>query len=86
MDCVFLTRKRATEIVNTLLETIKDTLAKGDDVQITGFGRFQSRFRWAGKGRHPKTGEMIILKSRRTITFRPSRKLRDRVNHPEAYR
>jgi integration host factor subunit alpha len=84
MDCVFLTRKRATEIVNTLFETIKVTLAQGDDVKISGFGKFQSRFRWAGKGRHPGTGEAIILKSRRTISFRPSRKLRGRMNQPES--
>ena len=86
MDCVFLTRKRATEIVNTLFETIKDTLAKGDDVRIYGFGKFQSKFRWARKGRHPRTGEVIILKSRRTISFRPSSRLRDRMNHPGALR
>jgi integration host factor subunit alpha len=82
MDCLFLSRKRATEIVNTLFETIKKTLASGDDVRISGFGKFQVRFKWARRGRNPQTGDMIILRSRRTVTFRVSPRLREKINLP----
>ena len=80
MDCLFLSKKRAAGIVNSLFETIKDTLARGEDVRITGFGKFQMRFRWARKGRNPRTGEDIILRSRRTVTFKASPKLREKIN------
>lgn len=80
MDCRFLTNERANKIVNTLFETIKKTLAGGEDIHIQGFGKFQVRFKWARKGRNPQSGEMIILKSRRTVSFRPSRKLREKMN------
>ena len=80
MDCVFLTRRRATEIVNSLFDIIKAALARGEDVRIRGFGKFQMRFKWARKGRNPQTGESIILDSRRTITFKASPKLREKIS------
>ena len=80
MDCRFLTKGQANKIVNTLFETIKKALAGGEDVPIHGFGRFRVRFKWARKGRNPQTGEMIILRSRRTVSFRPSRKLKEKMN------
>jgi integration host factor subunit alpha len=80
LDCVFLSRRRATEIVNCLFEKIKESLSRGEDVRISGFGKFQSKFRWARKGRNPRTGEMIILRSRRTVNFRCSPKLREKIN------
>lgn len=82
MDYVFLKRKRAVEIVNSMFEIIKNTLVRGEDVRISGFGKFQVKFRWARKGRNPQTGEMIILRSRRIVTFRSSPKLKEKVNHP----
>ncbi len=80
LDCTFLSRERTTEIVGTLFEKIKETLAKGEDVSISGFGKFQIKFKWARKGRNPQTGESIILRSRRIVTFRCSPKLREKVN------
>ncbi|MDY6973608.1 MAG: integration host factor subunit alpha [Thermodesulfobacteriota bacterium] len=80
MDCVFLSRRRAGEIVNTLFETIKKTLVSGEDVRIYGFGKFQVKFKWGRRGRNPQTGEMIILRSRRTVTFRSSPTLRGKMN------
>ena len=82
MNCTFLTPKRATEIVNALFETIKQALTKGEDVLISNFGKFQVKFKWARKGRNPQTGEMIILRSRRIVTFRASSKLREKLNLP----
>jgi integration host factor subunit alpha len=83
MDCLFLGRRRASAIVDTLFETIKGTLARGEDVRISRFGKFQVRFKWARRGRNPQTGEMIILKSRRIVTFRPSTKLKEKMNSPQ---
>ena len=80
MDCVFLSRRRAGEIINTLCDTMKDALARGEDVRISGFGKFQVKFKWGRKGRNPQTGEMIILRSRRTVTFRTSPKLKEKMN------
>jgi integration host factor subunit alpha len=80
MDCLFLSENRAARIVGSLMEIIKTTLANGRDVGIAGFGKFQIKFKWARSGRNPQTGERIILRSRRVVTFHPSRKLRDRIN------
>ena len=82
MDCVFLNPTRANDIVNSLIEVIKKTLASGEDIRIAGFGKFQVKFKWARKGRNPQTGEMIILRSRRTVTLRASPKLKKKMNSP----
>ena len=75
-----LNRKRSRELVNGLFEIIKETLENGENVLIAGFGKFQVRFKWARNGRNPQTGEKIILKSRRTVTFRCSPKLKEKIN------
>ena len=80
LDCTFLDQKRAAEIVDSLFEKIKKNLTQGQDVRIFGFGQFQVKFKWARKGRNPQTGEPIIIRSRRTVTFKVSRKLRDKIN------
>jgi integration host factor subunit alpha len=74
-----LTKRRASEIVGSLFEIIKRALEKGDDVLVSGFGRFQVKFKWARKGRNPRTGEQIVLESRRVVTFRPSSRLKNRT-------
>ena len=82
LDCTFLGRKRAAEIIDALFEKIKESLVKGEDVRILGFGKFQVKFKWARKGRNPQTGEALIINSRRTVTFKVSQKLRDKMNRP----
>ena len=74
-----LTKKRAAEIVDSTFEIIKETLEKGDPVLLPGFGKFKVRFKWARKGRNPKTGESIVLDSRRIITFQCSAKLKAKM-------
>ena len=78
-DYQIMTKKRATELVDSLFEITKKAFEKGENVLITGFGRFEVKFKWARKGRNPRTGESIILNSRRIVTFRASSKLRDRL-------
>lgn len=75
-----LSRKRANDLVDALLEIIKKNLEKGENVFIPGFGKFKVRFKWARKGTNPHTGKSIILKSRRTVVFRCSSRLKDRIN------
>ena len=74
------TRIKSTETIETILEIIKSTLASGDDVVISGFGKFCVKDKRERKGRNPATGEDMILRPRRVVTFKCSGKLRDRVN------
>ena len=74
-------RNRSLEIVETLLEIIKRTLASGEDVLVSGFGKFCVREKKERKGRNPATGEDMLLAPRKVVTFKYSGKLRDRVNN-----
>ena len=74
------TRKKFTETVETILELIKSTLASGEDVLISGFGKFCVKEKLERKGRNPATGDDMILGPKRVVTFRCSGKLRDRIN------
>lgn len=73
-------KNRSLEIVETLLEIIKSTLASGEDVLISGFGKFCVKGKNERKGRNPATGEDLMLKPRKVVTFKCSGKLRARVN------
>ena len=75
-----LTQKRATEIVYSIFEIIMRNLEKGESVLISTFGKFQIRYKWATKGRNPRTGAPLLLDSRRIVTFRYSPKLRHKIN------
>lgn len=63
-----------------LLETMKNTLASGEDLMISRFGRFQVIDKVPRKGRNPATGKEIILEGRRVLTFKCSQKLRNQIN------
>ena len=75
-----LTKQHATRLVESTFEIIKDKLEKGEQVLISRFGKFKVKFKWARKGRNPKTGEQIILDSRRIVNFQGSQKLKDKLN------
>ena len=75
------TKIKSTQTVETLLEIIKSTLASGDDVLVSGFGKFCVKEKRERKGRNPATGEDMILAPRRIVTFKCSRKLRDKINN-----
>ena len=74
------TKKKSTETVETILELIKSTLTAGQDVLISGFGKFCIKDKQERRGRNPATGEDMMLGSRRVVTFRCSGKLRERIN------
>jgi integration host factor subunit alpha len=73
-------KNKSTELVETLLEIIKRTLASGEDVMISGFGKFCVKEKAERKGRNPATGDDLMLEARKVVTFNCSGKLRDRVN------
>lgn len=73
-------KNQSKEITETLLEIIKSNLAAGDDVLVSGFGKFCVKNKAARKGRNPATGEDAILPARRVVTFKSSGKLRSKVN------
>jgi integration host factor subunit alpha len=73
-------RNKATETVETLLELIKLTLVSGEDVLISGFGKFCVKQKEKRRGRNPATGGDMILSARKVVTFKCSGKLRERVN------
>jgi len=73
-------KNKSSEIVETLLEIIKRTLASGEDVLVSGFGKFSVREKNERRGRNPATGEDMMLTPRKVVTFKCSGKLRDRVN------
>ena len=75
-----LTKAQASEAVETILRIIKSSLENGDDVLLSGFGKFSVNDKSARKGRNPQTGQSLMLDARRVVTFKPSGKLREKVN------
>lgn len=73
-------KKEAVNILETLSEIIKQTLANGEDVLISGFGKFCVRDKKARRGRNPASGESMVLDARRVVTFKCSRGLREKIN------
>ncbi|MBT0666219.1 integration host factor subunit alpha [Geobacter pelophilus] len=80
-DVSNLTLKEAGEIVEAVLDIMKEALEKGEMLKISGFGNFVVKQKQARKGRNPQTGESITLDARRVLTFKPSNLLRDAVNN-----
>ncbi len=70
----------AKDTIEHLLEIIKSTLASGEDVMVSGFGKFQVNDKAPRKGRNPATGKDMILDKRRIVTFKCAGVLRDRMN------
>ncbi|MDJ0829458.1 MAG: integration host factor subunit alpha [Desulfobacterales bacterium] len=74
------TKKKSVEIIEQLLETIKGTLENGEDVLISGFGKFCVKNKAQRRGRNPATGADLILRERKVVTFKCSGKLRSKIN------
>jgi integration host factor subunit alpha len=75
-----LTRNQSIGIVEKLLKLIKSKLESGDDVLVSGFGKFCVNEKHERRGRNPATGEDMMLRPRKVVTFKCSGKLRERVN------
>ena len=77
-DTVGLSTKECAALVDTLFDTIRSTLASGEDVKLSGFGNFTLRDKRARPGRNPKSGEPVDISARRVVTFRASPLLKGR--------
>jgi integration host factor subunit alpha len=77
-----LTKQESRQAVEQLFEIMKDTLANGDDLLISSYGKFSVRQKNARRGRNPQTKEALMLKARKVLVFKASGVLRGRVNTP----
>ena len=75
-----ISRKKSVEVVETLLEIIKRQMENGEDVLISGFGKFCIKDKKSRRGRNPATGSDMMLDKRRVVVFRCSKLLRDKIN------
>ncbi len=75
-----LSRPTTSEIMETFLEIIKETIEDGEDIMISGFGKFCVNEKQARKGRNPATDQEMTLSARKVVTFKCSGKLRDLIN------
>jgi len=73
-------KKDSAEIVENLLEIIKQSLENGEDVMVSGFGKLSVRQKSPRRGRNPATGDDLMLDARKVVTFKPSGILRKRIN------
>lgn len=78
-DEIGLNKREAKEMVELFFEEIKGSLEHGEQVKISGFGKFELRDKSSRPGRNPKTGEEIPITARRVVTFRSGQKLKARV-------
>jgi len=75
-----LGKQKSTELLEDLIEIIKRTLESGEDVLVSGFGKFCIKEKGKRRGRNPATGSDLMLSARKVVTFKCSGKLRDKVN------
>ena len=73
-------KNRSAELIEILLEQIKSTLEKGEDVLISGFGKFCVKNKKERRGRNPATGDDMMLSQRQVVTFRCSHLLREKIH------
>ncbi len=73
-------KNRCSELVETLLDIIKESLEQGEDVLISGFGKFCVKDKKQRRGRNPATGDDLLLGERKVVTFKCSHLLRDKIN------
>ncbi len=74
------TKKMATELLDNVLNIMVDTLSKGENVELFGFGKFKINPRKAYTARNPKTGDPINVPAKKVVAFKPSKRLKDAVD------
>ncbi len=79
-DVYGFTRKDSHKLVDKLLGIIKDTLVNGEDILVSGFGKFYVKEKRKRRGRNPQTGEFLMLEPRKVVSFKCSGVLRDKMN------
>ena len=76
-------RRITADVVDDLLEIIKETLEKGESVKVSGFGNFEVRDKKPRRGRNPQSGETITISARRVLSFKPSQVLRQALKNQD---
>jgi integration host factor subunit alpha len=79
-------KKEAADLVDLVFKVIKDTLARGEKVKISGFGNFSIRDKATRVGRNPQTGDAMNISARRVLTFKPSQILKEDITARFAHR
>jgi len=79
-QAVSLSKNDAIDLAEQVLTEICDTLERGENVKLSGFGQFTVRSKGKRMGRNPKTGVEVPIEPRRVVTFTPSNKLKAHVN------
>jgi integration host factor subunit alpha len=82
---VGLTKQESRAVVERVLGIVKDTLAAGEDLLVSGFGKFSVRRKSARRGRNPQTKENLILRARKVVVFKTSGVLRHRINGSRSF-
>jgi integration host factor subunit beta len=81
-EAVDLTKKQAESIVNSVFDSIVESLRAGEKIELRGFGSFRIRSRKPRIGRNPKTGERVEVPSKQIPYFKPGKELKDLINSP----
>ena len=76
-DQLGLNKREAKDMVDAFFDLVSESLVRGDDVKITGFGNLQIRPKASRPGRNPRTGETVKIDARRVVTFHASHKLKN---------
>ena len=74
-----LTKKEAERALNAFIELIGEEMAKGGEVSLTGFGKFEVKERAERNGRNPQTGETMVIPARKVVTFKAGKQLQEKV-------
>ena len=73
-------KRESAKITETMIDIIKETLERGENVKLSGFGSFNIQHKRARRGRNPQTGEEMTISPRRILSFKPSNVLRNKLN------
>jgi integration host factor subunit alpha len=82
---VGLSKQESRAVVERVLGIVKDTLAAGEDLLVSGFGKFSVRRKSARRGRNPQTKENLVLRARKVVVFKTSGVLRHRINGSRSF-
>ena len=79
-DKAELSKEKAAEALNVILEQITDALEREETINLVGFGSFSQRTRKARQGKNPQTGEAMHIPASNTVAFKPGKTLKEAVN------
>lgn len=79
-DNTQVTKKEASDYVNEILEVMKEALEEGEEIKVSGFGKFEVRKKSERVGRNPRTGDEIVIPERKVLRFKVSQVLKDELN------